>query len=58
MKYPLVQIIKEGQNLKKIYSKNRLTEEDAERIGHKLKEEIRKRFTETTNDDNQISKKP
>ncbi|HLC85208.1 MAG TPA: hypothetical protein VJH22_05440 [Candidatus Nanoarchaeia archaeon] len=31
--------------MEKVLTKSALTEEDAERIGHRLKAEIRKRFT-------------
>lgn len=34
----------EVEMMEKILSKSKLTEEDAERIGHKIKGEIRKRF--------------
>ena len=34
----------EKQLVDSILNKSKLTEEDAERIGHKLKSEIRKRF--------------
>ncbi len=37
--------IKEISLIESIVAKSKLTEEDAERIGHKLKAEIRKRFT-------------
>lgn len=36
--------IKELNLVEDIVAKSKLTEEDAERIGHKLKSEIRKRF--------------
>ncbi len=38
------QRLDELELVEKILRKSRLTEEDAERIGHKLKAEIRKRF--------------
>lgn len=37
--------LKEIELADKLLSKSKLTEEDAERIGHKLKSEIRKRFS-------------
>lgn len=37
--------IKEIELIEKIVAKSKFTEEDAERIGHKLKAEMRKRFT-------------
>ena len=36
--------LKEIELADKLLSKSKLTEEDAERIGHKLKSEVRKRF--------------
>jgi len=36
--------IEEVEIMEKVLSKSHLTEEDAERIGHKIKAQIRKRF--------------
>lgn len=41
----LEQKLKEVELMESIVARSKLTEEDAERIGHKLKAEIRKRFT-------------
>lgn len=36
--------LEEIEFMEKVLSKSKLTEEDAEKIGHKIKAEIRKRF--------------
>ena len=41
----LEQKIKEVELVESIVARSKLTEEDAEHIGHRLKAEIRKRFT-------------
>ena len=41
--------IKELNWMDKVLENSTLTEEDAEEIGHKIKHEIRKRFTHETN---------
>jgi len=37
--------LKEIEFMKRVLSKSKLSEEDAEKIGHKIKAEIRKRFS-------------